>query len=158
MAKVITNKQHYTDIANRVRELTGDTDTYTPEELPAVIENLSFSIGGEEYISNEFTELISTNITMIAPYKFYYHTTLQLVDLSVCTEIYNGSFSGCESLNKFIIRTPSVCALKTTGALEGSGIDLGTGYVYVPDDLVDSYKAANNWSTYSSQIRPISEL
>lgn len=157
MAKVITNKQHYTDIANRVRELTGDTDTYTPAELPAIIENISFSIGGEEYISNEFTELIS-NVTRIAPCKFYHHTTLQMVDLSVCTEIYNESFSGCESLSKLIIRTQSVCSLKNTGALKGSGIDLGTGYVYVPDDLVDSYKAANNWSTYATQIRPISEL
>ena len=31
-------------------------------------------------------------------------------------------------------------------------------YFYVPDDLVDSYKAATNWSAYASQIRPISEL
>lgn len=31
-------------------------------------------------------------------------------------------------------------------------------YFYVPDNLVDSYKAATNWSTYASQIRPISEL
>ena len=31
-------------------------------------------------------------------------------------------------------------------------------YFYVPDNLVDSYKAATNWSTYAAQIRPISEL
>ena len=31
-------------------------------------------------------------------------------------------------------------------------------YFYVPDNLVDSYKAATNWSTYANQIRPISEL
>lgn len=31
-------------------------------------------------------------------------------------------------------------------------------YFYVPDELVDSYKAATNWSTYADQIRPISDL
>lgn len=34
----------------------------------------------------------------------------------------------------------------------------GTGYIYVPDDLVDSFKSATNWSTYADQIKPISEL
>ena len=31
-------------------------------------------------------------------------------------------------------------------------------YFYVPDNLVNDYKAATNWSTYADQIRPISEL
>ena len=31
-------------------------------------------------------------------------------------------------------------------------------FFYVPDDLVDSYKEATNWSTYADQIKPISEL
>ena len=32
------------------------------------------------------------------------------------------------------------------------------GYIYVPDNLVDSYKSATNWSTYADQIKPLSEL
>ena len=39
-----------------------------------------------------------------------------------------------------------------------TAIENGTGYIYVPDSLVDSYKTATNWSTYASQIKPISEL
>ena len=31
-------------------------------------------------------------------------------------------------------------------------------YFYVPDDLVESYKSASNWSTYTDQIKPISDL
>ena len=31
-------------------------------------------------------------------------------------------------------------------------------YFYVPDDLVDSYKSATNWSAYADQIKSISEL
>lgn len=33
----------------------------------------------------------------------------------------------------------------------------GTGYIYVPAALVDSYKAATNWSTYADQIRAIED-
>lgn len=31
------------------------------------------------------------------------------------------------------------------------------GYVYVPDSLVDSWKATSNWSAIASRIRPLSE-
>ena len=40
---------------------------------------------------------------------------------------------------------------------EGSGISKGTGYVYVPSALVDSYKAATNWSVYAEQIRALED-
>lgn len=33
----------------------------------------------------------------------------------------------------------------------------GTGYIYVPASLVDSYKAATNWSTYADQFRAIED-
>jgi hypothetical protein len=29
--------------------------------------------------------------------------------------------------------------------------------IYVPDDAVDTYKTATNWSAYASRIKPISE-
>ena len=33
----------------------------------------------------------------------------------------------------------------------------GSCNIYVPDDSVNAYKTANNWSTYESYIKPISE-
>ena len=35
------------------------------------------------------------------------------------------------------------------------GVSSGTAFIYVPDNLVDSYKAAENWSKYANQIKPI---
>mgnify|MGYP000472681990 CR=1 FL=1 len=29
--------------------------------------------------------------------------------------------------------------------------------IYVPDDSVEAYKTATNWSNYADRIRPISE-
>ena len=34
----------------------------------------------------------------------------------------------------------------------------GNHVYYVPDNLVDAYKAAANWSTITSCIRPMSDL
>lgn len=53
-----------------------------------------------------------------------------------------------------VTKVPNICS----GEFRDSPIRLGTGYVYVPDNLVDSFKAATNWSTIADQIKPISEL
>ena len=45
--------------------------------------------------------------------------------------------------------------LEKTSAFKDTPIESGTGYVYVPSALVDSYKSATNWSTYADQIRAI---
>ena len=65
--------------------------------------------------------------------------------------------SGCGALESLIIDSNEVFNLTDSSSLTSSGIVYGTGYVYVPDDLVASYQAANYWSTYSSQIKGMSE-
>ena len=70
----------------------------------------------------------------------------------------NGSFYGCSNLSSLIIRNnSSVVILNKANSFTNTPIANGTGYIYVPDTLVDSYKAANNWSTYANQIKPLSE-
>lgn len=66
------------------------------------------------------------------------------------------AFYLCQSLEKLVIRTPSVCTL--AGKMENNKIASGTGFVYFPDNLVDSYKSETNWSAVASQIKPESEL
>ena len=68
----------------------------------------------------------------------------------------SSSFSGCTSLKHFIINTQSICNLLSTSAFTNTPIANGTGFIYVPDDLVEDYKAETNWVTYASQIRPLS--
>jgi hypothetical protein len=48
--------------------------------------------------------------------------------------------------------------LGNVNVFSSSAIANGTGFVYVPDNLVEKYKTATNWSTYASQIKPMSEL
>ena len=67
-------------------------------------------------------------------------------------------FSSCRKLEAVVIDSPSVFRLTNANALSNSGIQRGTGFVYVPDNLVDEYKSATNWTTYADQIKPLSEL
>ena len=68
-------------------------------------------------------------------------------------------FKNCTSLDTVIVRYDNgVSTLSNTSAFTGTPIESGTGYIYVPDDLVETYKTATNWSTYATQIKPISEL
>ena len=55
-----------------------------------------------------------------------------------------------------IIRSTTISILSATNALTDTKIARGEGAIYVPTNLVDTYKAASNWSTYASQIYPIS--
>ena len=61
-------------------------------------------------------------------------------------------------LTILIIDNPNLFKMTATSMLQNTPIASGTGYVYVPDNMVETYKSATNWSDYSSQIKPISEL
>jgi len=84
------------------------------------------------------------------------------VDISsICTTKINNSalmFSGCTKLTKVIINSPSVFPMTNVSFFTNTPIANGTGYVYVPDNLVATYKARTNWTTYASQIKGMSEL
>lgn len=105
-------------------------------------------------------------LTTISGYNtFSACTSLTTVDLPELTEIsgsavfgsaYGGA--GCRSLIRVVLRKSAVVSLTKTDVFTDTPIANGTGYIYVPDDLVDSYKAATNWSTYADQIKGISEL
>ena len=81
-------------------------------------------------------------------------TSLRLIDLPSCTSFYNGNFVDC-LLDALIIRNTTMCTLNN--AFYNNNIAKGTGYIYVPRELVDSYKTATNWSTHATQIRPLED-
>ena len=85
-------------------------------------------------------------------------TSLETVDFPKLDVIWELVFSDCTALKTVILRLNRVSQLKTADVFNNTPIANGTGYIYVPDDLVEQYKAATNWSVYASQIKPISEL
>ena len=58
-------------------------------------------------------------------------------------------------IKHFIIRNAVLAQLSHTAAFYQNPIALNQGGIYVPSELLDSYKNATNWSTFASNIYPI---
>ena len=123
-----------------------------------------------DYLSSTFSDcsgLISFVDRFVHPNGF--KTQIQSAALSGCTHLvtidfYNGvsigpwTISGCTALTNLVLRHNSVSELQATAAFAGSTkFNDKTASIWVPDGLVESYKAATNWSTYADIIKPLSE-
>lgn len=108
-------------------------------------------------VFDECTNLSSitlTNLQEVKPLTFRKCESLTTVDLPVATNIGTQAFysSGVASLT---LRSNTVVILESADAFYFTPIEEGAGYIYVPSNLVDSYKTADGWSTYANQIRAI---
>ena len=81
--------------------------------------------------------------------------TITRIDDESIVNIGTYAFAGCESLSVVILRSTTMATLENANAFESTPIADGTGYIYVPAELVDGYK--ENWSTYADQIRAIED-
>lgn len=86
---------------------------------------------------------------------------LEIVDVKSCEYVEGNQkllFGGCTALTAFIIRnTEAVNVWLADGMFTSSGIASGTGYIYVPSALVESYKSATGWANWAEQIRAIED-
>ena len=94
-------------------------------------------------------------------------TSLRMISLPKCSYISGYYvFSSCSNLSMFVIGTSysSVCTLMDPYAtFANSPIRYSSylgyfGSIYVPASLVDAYKTATNWATYSDRITSIDNL
>lgn len=88
---------------------------------------------------------------------FYGCSSLTLVDISITRSVEANTFYGCKALVTLILRNTTFYSLANVSALTGTPIEAGTGYIYVPRAMVDTYKAATNWSTFAAQFRAIED-
>lgn len=88
---------------------------------------------------------------------FYRCTALkECVIPSSIEHIRDWVFYGCTALTSFVSRAATPPTLGSNSFTE-TPIASGTGYIYVPDASVETYRTASNWSTYASRIKPLSE-
>ena len=149
------------------------------DKLSSIVLPSATSIGGNAF--QHCSSLTSVNLpsaTSIGKSAFTGCYNLASVDLPKATSIENAVFSGCTklasvnfpvvisigssafyqcSLTTLILRSETMCALANTNAFSSTPIASGTGYIYVPEALVEEYKVATNWSTYANQFRAIED-
>lgn len=108
-------------------------------------------------------------ITLVNSGVFSGCRSLIIADFSLVTRLNSGAFKNAYLLKAVLLRNTTVCQLASALAFDGCHHLSGTvnslynpngdkdGYIYVPRDLVDSYKTATNWSTYASQFRALED-
>ena len=111
----------------------------------------------DSIISRNIIEYKDNIVTSIGGYAFGNCTNLTSVDFPVVTSIDNHVFQYCTNLTTLILRNATMCRLNNKNAFSNTAITNGTGYIYVPRALVDSYKSATNWSTYASVFRALED-
>ncbi len=112
------------------------------------------SIGISEFEScSSLTTVDFPAATSIGDNAFGGCEALTAADFPVATSIGDYAFGGCEALTAVILRANQVV---TVGEEVFESSD--NAFIYVPDNLVSSYKSDANWSTYASRIKGISEL
>ena len=129
------------------------------KSITEILDNYVTSIGNSAFFF--CSELITANfpaVTDISANAFNGCTALTTVDLSAAPSIGGSAFYNCSNLKSLILRSAAMATLSNASAFSGTPIKSpGTGYIYVPAALVDSYKAADNWSTYANQFRSLED-
>lgn len=121
-------------------------------------ENIT-GLSSEVFTYSGITELNFPKLTRAYSNCFQYSKSLKKVDIgsSYSWDIEAGWFYADSALETFILRATALIPLRSTNAFTGTLIASGSGYIYVPANLVDTYKAATNWATYAGQIRAIED-
>ena len=123
----------------------------TSVEFPAVT-----YIGSSAFSScSKLASVEIPAVTTIGGSAFYGCSSLTTIDFPAVTSIGDYAFYNCSRLTTLILRnTSQVATLSSTNAFSGAL----NAIIYVPDALVNDYKAATNWSTYADRIKGLSEL
>lgn len=178
-------EQQYTpeSMAAAIRNIQGNTsieDEFVSRTLSGDYENNRVTQIGSNAFSGTsgLTKVVAKLAVRLKTNAFQSCGNLEECIVPSATEVQAYCFNGCTSLTKFyapliiigsnafsasgleslVIQTVSVCNLQNSSAFNNTPIQNGTGYIYVPDDLVDQYKVATNWATYASQIKGLSEI
>ena len=115
-------------------------------------------IGGSAFNScSALTTVDFSNVAIIDGNGLYGCYSLTTAEFPKLSRIETRAFRNC-GLTTFILSNDSVATLVAGDAFSNTPISGGTGYIYVPDDLVSSYQSANNWSGYSARFKGLSEL
>lgn len=102
-------------------------------------------------------EVSLPSVTTLSQNALYNCDSLKKISLPSVATINASAFNGSANFETLILEKSSVVTLANTNAFNGTKIASGTGYIYVPSALVESYKSASNWSTYAAQIRAIED-
>ena len=103
-------------------------------------------------------KVVFGSVRGVGNYAFGNCSALKIADFHADNiSISSNAFYNCSALSALILRDSTLSALDNANAFQNTGIANGTGYIYVPSALVDSYKTAANWVAYTNQFKAIED-
>jgi hypothetical protein len=124
------------------------------------ITSVTLSAGLTSIGDGAFNKCSITSVTLPAGLTSIGSQAFQATGLTSVTipagvkTIKNYTFNNCSSLTSVTLLRSSIVTLEDTSAFTNTNAALE---IFVPTDLVDSYKAATNWTTYADRIKAIVE-
>ena len=140
-------------LATKIGKYAFNRISLTDVDLPLVT-----SLG--TYAFSNCTSLTTVNVPLITSLEtrtFEVCKSLKTLDVPLVKSIAAYVFNNCTSFATLILRSETMTTLSNINAFNGTLIASGSGYIYVPRALVDSYKAASNWSTFANQFRALED-
>ena len=143
---------------------------YQCEELTALNLPSVTSIGQQIiYGCNKLKSLALPSLTAASQNALREAQYVETIDLPKLTTIPAQMFYGCRGLKTLILRLPTMVTLANTSAFttcyrilgsDNPGFNPGggiNGYIYVPEALVEEYKADATWSKFIDNFRAIED-
>ena len=84
-------------------------------------------------------------------------TVLETVDLWNSYRIGQYEFDSTGLTALILRKSDTIVVLQSGTAFRNSPVASGTGYIYVPRDMIATYQAATNWTVYSAQFRALED-
>ena len=139
-----------TTIANSGLRNSVVHDVTIKAEFPSLVN------AGESFASGTGIGILKLPVLEVIPQYALQYSDLRILYCGSVKTFRMQSVSGCSKLEAIVISASAVPTLPS-GTLNGTAISKGAGYIYVPRNLVDSYKAETNWSAYAEQIRALED-
>ena len=115
--------------------------------------------GSRSFGANPLTEVYLPALEYVDSQMFYNCDLLQKAEFD---SIYRSgllAFYGCTNLDTLVLRNDvSIVELASAECLEGTKIESGEGYIYVPSNFLREYRGYGAWSNFVSQLRAVEEL
>lgn len=132
MGKNLYPEESVQAIADAIRTKDGKADKMTVGEMSEGIAKIDLNSLLVKYVQGSLTEIIFHGTNINHKWGFYSTTNLET-----------------------LVLTANSVAILSDASMFSNNTKLSS--IYVPDDLVDSYKTTTNWSTYTDLIKPMSE-
>lgn len=128
--------------------------------LPSLLEIASNSYYYMRAVTEVYWSSISPASSPTTNFDSVSYLTLKVVDIGKTTRL-SAHMRNFTKLETLIMRNDSLVTFQTSSVyssgLFNTSSPLGrrTGFIYVPEALVDSYKAATGWKNYADVFQPI---